>query len=469
MPMLLSSACHEGCVVHGIKSYLESKRGKAHGRALAWDYLNLSKNERKIGWDITMDETRSSYGHDVLRRRAEGLKCRHYYHFVISPDPRDSKTIDDLRELTVRWAQEMFGGVYGSGQLGTYQVAICYHDDNVNHTPHAHLIVNCTNFDDGKKLNIDKRLSEHVMPDRLQEIAKEMGYSHFDNSPEGRIRRERSTRESNLTKFELGLQREMKWSWKQEMRDKINIAKLLTNDTAEFVEYMDKIGVSVRNSKNNRDWVFSDNRNERWTCHGEALGAPYRRDRIDSYLSSLRGKLFTSKKNRANAAERAAEWINEAQTGTRKVYDLADVLQCTKMLKIHNIEVYADFKVAYGKIAVDRAVAGYTRANTNNPYYEEMLQLQEAEKLAREMRLLDSAMPRISEEKKEELRKIVQETAKKAKALQEEYERQHASIVPQRQPHQEADRAVEEERSSKKKRAAQQPRSGDERRTGKTI
>ena len=409
MTMLLSRPCHEGCVVHGIKAYLDSKYGKARDRALGWDYLNLTSAEIKQGWDVVMDETRSLYGHDQFGRGDGTKKCRFYYHFLISPNPADDKSLHELRELTLRWCKEMFGGGEDPGRLGSYQVAICYHDDNTNHVPHAHIIVNCTNLDNGRKLQMNKHMGEKIMPERLQAIAKEMGYSFFDNTPEEKVRRIRSTQESRLTKFEIGLQNELKWSWKQEFRDKINIAKVLTNDGDEFVEYMQKLGVAVKPSKDKRDWVFTDDRNERWSVRGELLGRPYQRDRIESYVSGLRGKLFISKQNRANAADRAAEWIKAAEeNGIGRSFEITDVVECTKLLKKYDIEVYEDFAVAYDRIGVDRAVAGYTRSDTNNPYYFELKKLQSAEQLAREMHLLDGALPRISQETRDRLRKAIQ-------------------------------------------------------------
>lgn len=118
MTMLLSRPCHEGCVVHGIKAYLDSKYGKARDRALGWDYLNLTSAEIKQGWDVVMDETRSRYGHDQFGRGDGTKKCRFYYHFLISPNPADDKSLHELRELTLRWCKEMFGGGRGSWKTG---------------------------------------------------------------------------------------------------------------------------------------------------------------------------------------------------------------------------------------------------------------------------------------------------------------------------------------------------------------
>lgn len=106
MPMLLSSAVKESCCRRRIKDYLDNEFGRSPGRAIAWDYVNLSERESKH-WDEVMDATRKEYGHD---KDWHGRASRQYTHFIISPDPRDAVDIDTLRELTTRWVAEFFGG-----------------------------------------------------------------------------------------------------------------------------------------------------------------------------------------------------------------------------------------------------------------------------------------------------------------------------------------------------------------------
>lgn len=468
MPMLLSQPCHEKCVAHGIKSYLDSRYGKSKDRALAWDYLNLTPRQLDQGWDVAMDEVRSDYGHD--RYGGNLKKCRFFYHFLISPDPLDNKGLEDLRELATTWAAEMFGGNGCSGRLGTYQVAICYHDDNTNNVPHAHLIVNCTDLESGNKLNMNKQMGEHVMPDRLQEIAKEMGYSYFDNTSEGKIRRERSTRESALTKYELLLQNEMKWSWKQEFRDKINIAKLLTHDSEEFVSYMDKIGVKVTLAADRQDWILTDKRNERWAIRGGLLGKPYSEDRIVGYLGSLRGKVFASRANRENARDRFAEWVDEAQkAGIGPTFEVADALECTQILKKYGIEVYADFEATYRKIRADKALAGYSHARTDTEYDIELKKLQSAEQMARRMRLLHGAVPKPSPEMQKHIRRAIEVAVQEEAARRSQIGARDSIARRQAQQSQQTLQAASRSKGRAKQRARQEQHRDESRSGGKSI
>lgn len=302
MPMLLSSAVKESCSRRRIKDYLDNEFGKSPGRAIAWDYINLSEREQKH-WDKVMDVTRKEYGHD---KDWHGQASRQYTHFIVSPDPRDAVDIDTLRELTTRWASEFFGGPTDEdydhiGVLGDYQVAIAYHDDNTNHVPHAHIIVNATNLENGKKMQIKNDVNEHLMPERLQEIAAELGLSYFDDEGLCVVRTDRKLRNKSLTSTELRLIKEAKFSWKDELRSRVDIAKCISGTEEDFIKALDRMGVGVRDSKERSDdWVYFDNRNpEYWECRGFKLGAEYKKTAIQRYRNKLRGQRFVTEASKA--------------------------------------------------------------------------------------------------------------------------------------------------------------------------
>lgn len=297
MPMLLTTPAKESCCRRRIKDYLENEFGKSPGRALAWDYINLSDKEA-VHWDQVMDETRKRYGHNTSRA---GKPSRQYYHIIISPDPRDAVDLKTLRELTTLWAAEMFGGpteddYENIGALGDFQVAIAYHDDNTNHVPHAHLIVNASNLANGKKLWMSKEIGEHLMPERLQEIAAELGLSYFDDEGLNVVRTEKKLKNKNLTSAEIRLIKESKFSWKDELRSRIDIAKCISGTEDDFINALDEMGVGVRQSKERQDdWVYRDNRNPNyWECRGYKLGPEYKKTSIERYRNKLRGQRFVT-------------------------------------------------------------------------------------------------------------------------------------------------------------------------------
>ena len=121
----------------GIRRYLTKE-----GRALAEDYINLEPPApgRPFDWADVMDKTRRLYGNDSAWR---GRRARTYKHYVVSPDPKDRVSLDGLRALATGWAKECFPD---------HEVAIVYHDDNAGGIPHAHVVVNNTNLETGRRL-----------------------------------------------------------------------------------------------------------------------------------------------------------------------------------------------------------------------------------------------------------------------------------------------------------------------------
>lgn len=178
MPMLRTFDIHESCCKNKIRHRLTYLPDGVTRRDLAWDFINILKQEENE-WDAVMDQTRFLHRHDV---DWEGKPSRKFYHFILSPDPSDQISLDNLQELTLRWATDCFGGPTEddydhNGVLGDYEVAIVYHNDNG--IPHSHLIVNCSNLENGKKLQMNNHMTKCVLPNLLQSIAKDMGLSHF--------------------------------------------------------------------------------------------------------------------------------------------------------------------------------------------------------------------------------------------------------------------------------------------------
>ena len=66
-------------------------------------------------------------------------------HYVLSPDPGSRVDLAILRGLAVEWASEHFPD---------HQVAIVYHDDNEGRIPHAHVVVNNTSLETGRRLQV---------------------------------------------------------------------------------------------------------------------------------------------------------------------------------------------------------------------------------------------------------------------------------------------------------------------------
>ena len=310
MAMLKSISGHEP-VGARIGEYLRTKNGRCDDRTLAWDLLNMPFQHGEQGWEAAMEETCRRFRND---REIAGKKTVYYRHFIISPDPRDNVDLDTLRSLACDWAHAMFGDEESrrEGFFGTEEVAICYHDDNANGIPHAHLIVNCTNVANGKRMHLSNADVRELLPDTLQSMAADLGLSFFDNS------RRAPRFGAYLTKVERAFAREGRFSWKQDIRDKVQIALRTTRDVESFSQRLDELGVVLSPSATREgEWTYSHKANPvRWSATGYRLGANYRRSTVTSRLAatdaSLRGD-----------AERSA---NLEQRGRRVVAALSDAL-----------------------------------------------------------------------------------------------------------------------------------------------
>ena len=131
MPLLKPIAGHTGCA--GIKRYLE-KGGRAlgvHVMNFAWQeehtFEAVSEAPEGFDWAAAMDATRHACGNDTTYR---GKPARTFKHFVMSPDPHDGLSTEQVAELAQAWAKRHFAD---------FEVAIVLHDDNEGRIPHAHI------------------------------------------------------------------------------------------------------------------------------------------------------------------------------------------------------------------------------------------------------------------------------------------------------------------------------------------
>ncbi len=291
MPMLKAINGHTGCA--RIKDYLEK-----NGRALARDFFNLSWDETEdkglddalkddVDWAREMDALRRDCGNDVPWKGQRAITFRHY---VISPDPGDAIGLEALRDLTHAWVREHFAD---------YQVTIVYHDDNANRIPHAHIVVNNTNLETGRRLHIPNALE---LNRSLQRIADGKGLQAFDNRiPEGKAGRRsmkspprpRTRQEIYVSASERGLIDAGAYSWVSDIRNRVSVAKVLSRNEGEFMRILELMEVEVAENSpraSREDWIFSLADQPSKKVSGERLGMTFGRislterfERIGSY------------------------------------------------------------------------------------------------------------------------------------------------------------------------------------------
>jgi hypothetical protein len=268
----------------GARRYFE--RG---GRALAHDYLELDApviGEDEDGlaaygdyaWDEAMDSRRGAEGNDSPWR---GRRARTYKHYVLSPDPADAITLPQLRLMATSWARDSFPD---------FQVAVVYHDDNENHVPHAHVIVNNTNVRTGRRLQDP---DPGALNRRLQAISREMGLSHFEGriDPDHHDTREAGARTDyqrvHVGREESEIAERDGYSWVADIRARVDIARGIARDAGDLRGILSTMGVTVEDTRNG-DWKFALSVQPSRCVTGTRLGTDYQRPNVTRELSSPR-------------------------------------------------------------------------------------------------------------------------------------------------------------------------------------
>lgn len=282
------------------RAYLEQD-----GRALARDFLNLDAPELasdeelpsygEFDWASVMDATRTEFGNDAPwgDRRA-----RTYKHYIVSPDPRDAASLTALRHVTMSWVRECFP---------EHEVAVVYHDDNDRHVLHAHVIVNNTNLETGRRLrDPDPKALKRV----LQHVSAEHGLSALadhESVPWQRRRVGRAEREITA---------KGEYSWVADIRERVAVARAAACTERDFVALLGRMGVAAEPSRSREgDWVYSlaDTPTRRVT--GTKLGAAYTR----------RGVVSAMRTARRRSTPETAERIIGLANGAIEVRDLGEL------------------------------------------------------------------------------------------------------------------------------------------------
>lgn len=329
----------------GIRRYLTKKN-----RALAEDCLNLDPPEpgRAFDWAAAMDETRRLFGNDSAWR---GRRARTYKHYVVSPDPKDGVSLDGLRALATRWAQESFPN---------HEVAIVYHDDNANGIPHAHVVVNNTDVETGRRLQDP---DPKALARSLQKIARGLGMSPLEPpAPSGvaaraarrGARRAPAThRDEHVRRAERELAERGEYSWVADIRARVRVARSVSRSEAEFRSLLSSLGVAVSDNSpkaTRRDWVYSLSDTPSRRVSGERLGLSYGRERLQPLLRAGGVRRI------ADAGERAVAAIARRAVEIGDLEELKTLSDAIALIESSHAACAADLDVLAAKGAPPRLV-----------------------------------------------------------------------------------------------------------------
>lgn len=409
MPIIKPISGHNGCT--NVRRYLTRKN-----RALTCDYLNLdapgSATERDslvgFDWAAAMDATRHGAGNDKPWR---GKRVRTYKHYIFSPNPGDTISLDALRKLTLAWAQENFAD---------YEVAIVYHDDNDNHIPHAHVVVNNTNVVTGKRLqDPDPR----ALKRSAQRLAKEAGLHYLKDAPTkdrfGNVRKTpppKTMQQTYLRRAETELVAKGQYSWVADIRNRVAIARSVATNQTEFESVLTSLGVGIAENSPKaarRDWIYSLDSHPTWRISGERLGLSYGHEAV---VARVDGSGF----HLDSASERTVVSIARQAFA---VGDLAELHTLATMVEVNEregIRCVADYDHARARLlrkpqspARDRQLATVVRAKeiaVASGILPQQVEAPGSSEAGRIRRIAQPASGRIRRSEREDARQIERET-----------------------------------------------------------
>ena len=331
--MLKAIAGHTSA--RGICRYLTKK-----DRALAEDYLNIDAPEgaRGFDWAAVMDETRRAFGNDIPWR---GKRVRTYKHYVISPDPKDGASLSALRELATAWAEEHFS---------EFEVAIIYHDDNERGIPHAHVVVNNTNIETGRRLQDP---DPKALAESLQSIAERQGLTTL-RPPEAtgvaaRAQRRNPKRAPETYRSEYVRRAEQElvdrgeYSWTADIRARVRIARTVSRSEAEFRGILSAMGVTVSDNSpraQRRDWIYAFADRPARRVSGERMGLAYGREHLEPLLRAggIRRLEDAGERAIAEIAKRAVEVGNLEKL--RSLSDAVALIEASRARCTADLDVF---------------------------------------------------------------------------------------------------------------------------------
>ncbi|MGN0077650.1 MAG: relaxase/mobilization nuclease domain-containing protein [Coriobacteriales bacterium] len=250
--------------------YMEDYLG-AGSRGLAVD---VSPDLTPENWARQMDLTRARFGHDRPSRK--GTRNRTYYHFVLSPAAEDACTLSTMRRYTCDWAESNFRA---GGRRHEY--AAVYHDDNTNRLLHAHVVVNVTDMNSGRKLHLD---NDEVVALQIsaQEIGKRYGLTPLREQMQTTIGA-RTNQPIYLSKAEREIMSKGGYSWKWELRRLVMQLAPLSADLEDLKRRLEEQGCDVGRSPKTGHLLYT-HRNGRQVKDSQ-LGAYFYLDSLEKVFS----------------------------------------------------------------------------------------------------------------------------------------------------------------------------------------
>ena len=223
-----------------------TKLGNTKSASRAINYAE-KRAEEKSGLNCDVDYAKSSFKQTrALYGKENGVQA----HTVIQSFKPGEVTPGQCNQLGLELAEKI---------APNHQVAIYTHTDKEH--VHNHIVINSIDLETGRKYQSNKQQRDFIKQTN-DDICREHGLS----VPE------RNTAKLRYTQAEKSLIEKDQYSWKDDLREKIEIAKGHTSDFKSFSEHLEKLGIEFKVRGKNVSYK-SENVNK-WV-RGKTLGEDY--------------------------------------------------------------------------------------------------------------------------------------------------------------------------------------------------
>lgn len=252
---------------------------KSASRSMAFGH-SPGLPDSPFGWHKVMDATRKRFGKDKppewfekKRKSNPNLIWRNYYQWILSPDPRDHASAEEVGQLAQEWCERVWPADQG------WQWIWSVHDDNASGVMHAHIILNSVNASTGLKVQISSEDSD-MLDHQAQKIGEEHGMNFFPDLADWRaaVREGRQTptiQSVRMSAAERSLRRRGRRSWVAEIRDAIDRSIENSSDWDEFVEKFEADGFKVEWSRRGIGYRHPDSGGHDKKVLASSLGSNY--------------------------------------------------------------------------------------------------------------------------------------------------------------------------------------------------
>lgn len=207
-----------------------------------------------------------------------------------------------------------------------HQVAIYTHDDTEH--IHNHIVINSVADETGKKYQINAK-KRHEIKDTNDEICRENGLSIVEKKQE--IRK---------TQAEIELEKKGVVTWKQEIRDVVEVAKEKSKTKEEFVEILKESNINFKETNKTVTYLHSNGQKIR----GKRLGNLYDKEEIELSIERNKNRVVEEEKEVKEVKRGGFVVPAQIEEQRKKSFDPILQEQLERVKKKHGIKLNGDFR-----------------------------------------------------------------------------------------------------------------------------